>query len=499
MRAHPKDPNPDGEFGKVPTGGRGIAKKLLLVFAAGAFAPVVLLVGGGAFIRIFDWSGPSVGVVALASTISDEGSSIEFEAFDRTGIYDATLVARQGNLVQELWREEAPERELRMQRTVPIRLGASFQDGSVDLSLSVRDRSVWGRTTGKLSRVIVDRSPPEISKVVSYIPTRPGDVGGVAFTVGDHNLVSVSLVVGDRVSALEPLSEVKDPAAPRSYVALFPLPVEAIDSPKPGQQRNVRVVAHDRAGRESSMMLINPIPGRSETPVIWKLSDATVERAVNITFARHESDLVGRGIFVPEHLNALDEGSRTIERARILLDKLRVEDIERLRLWFTPSGRTPRQFRGPWVRPGGTASGQFGTLVEVQDKLGAKIGSMVMPGRLYEFPANSKVVGAMAPGKVLFAGDLGTFGLTVILDHGYGLFSGYSGLSEILMKTDDDVRRRDAVGRPGRSGLTNESNSALIFAGAAGEFADPEAWFRGDGVIGFLDSSIRGFGAGRDE
>src|SRR5262249_32093219 len=56
-------------------------------------------------------------------------------------------------------------------------------------------------------------------------------------------------------------------------------------------------------------------------------------------------------------------------------------------------------------------------------------------------------------GTVVFTGDLGIYGNTVILDHGLGLFTLYGHLSSIDVKAGDSVTKRQALGRTGETGL----------------------------------------------
>jgi murein DD-endopeptidase MepM/ murein hydrolase activator NlpD len=56
-------------------------------------------------------------------------------------------------------------------------------------------------------------------------------------------------------------------------------------------------------------------------------------------------------------------------------------------------------------------------------------------------------------GKVAFAGDLGIYGGTVILDHGLGLFTLYSHLSSIEVKDGDAIEQRQILGKTGETGL----------------------------------------------
>ena len=56
-------------------------------------------------------------------------------------------------------------------------------------------------------------------------------------------------------------------------------------------------------------------------------------------------------------------------------------------------------------------------------------------------------------GKVIFAGDLGIYGKTVMLDHGLGLFSTYSHLSALNTTPGQMVSRGDIIGHTGSTGL----------------------------------------------
>mgnify|MGYP003353207489 CR=1 FL=1 len=62
-------------------------------------------------------------------------------------------------------------------------------------------------------------------------------------------------------------------------------------------------------------------------------------------------------------------------------------------------------------------------------------------------------VEAANSGTVGFAGDLGIYGNTVILDHGLGLFTLYSHLSAIDVKVGDSVQRRQILGKTGETGM----------------------------------------------
>ncbi|MDH5562390.1 MAG: M23 family metallopeptidase [Nitrospirota bacterium] len=79
-------------------------------------------------------------------------------------------------------------------------------------------------------------------------------------------------------------------------------------------------------------------------------------------------------------------------------------------------------------------------------------------------------------GQVLFAGYLGIYGNTIILDHGYGLLSLYAHLSSIAVKVGDDVTIGQPIGKSGTTGLAggDHLHFSLILHG---EQVNPTEWW----------------------
>jgi len=87
-------------------------------------------------------------------------------------------------------------------------------------------------------------------------------------------------------------------------------------------------------------------------------------------------------------------------------------------------------------------------------------------------PASNAGVVALASAS----GGLGIYGKTVILDHGYGLFSMYSHLSQIAVKAGDRVARGDKLGRTGSTGMAGGDH--LHFSMLINDtFVNPVEWW----------------------
>ena len=98
-------------------------------------------------------------------------------------------------------------------------------------------------------------------------------------------------------------------------------------------------------------------------------------------------------------------------------------------------------------------------------------------------------VGAANSGMVVFAGGLGIYGNTVIIDHGFGLCTLYSHLSSVAVKSGDSVKKAQNIGRTGETGLAigDHLHYGVYIQGVAVlplEWWDPK-WIR-DNVTGKL-------------
>ncbi len=87
-------------------------------------------------------------------------------------------------------------------------------------------------------------------------------------------------------------------------------------------------------------------------------------------------------------------------------------------------------------------------------------------------------VKAVAPGQVVSVGQLGTYGLTVIIQHGEGDYSIYASLQGASLRSGAAVKKGDVVGTVGIS--DPELSPHLHFEmRPKGRAVDPERWLRG--------------------
>lgn len=79
-------------------------------------------------------------------------------------------------------------------------------------------------------------------------------------------------------------------------------------------------------------------------------------------------------------------------------------------------------------------------------------------------------------GRVVFAEYLGIYGKTVILDHGFGLFSMYGHLSRIEVEKDQVVSKGDVIGYTGTTGLAGGDHLHFSMI-VSHTFVNPIEWW----------------------
>jgi len=92
-------------------------------------------------------------------------------------------------------------------------------------------------------------------------------------------------------------------------------------------------------------------------------------------------------------------------------------------------------------------------------------------------------------GKVVYAEKLGIYGQTVIMDHGFGLFSMYSHLSRIDVQPDQIVAKNESIGLTGNTGMAGGDH--LHFGMLVQDvFVNPVEWWDASWIKNNVTSKI---------
>ncbi|MFP5221569.1 MAG: M23 family metallopeptidase [Acidobacteriota bacterium] len=394
----------------------------------GKFLSVLLLLilvglGVGAYFFTRDMTAPQV---VLTPDRPATGSKREFTvtASDPTSgvksIKISVLQAQKETTVIQKNLEPAP-REVMEKFTLDQ---AGLREGQFDLVVVVTDKSVFnfgaGNTTRITKTMTLDNRAPVISVLSQAHHIKQGGACGVVYQV-NKDVERSGVMVGDFFFPGYKLDS-------GNYACIFAFPWN-MDITK----FQPRLYAEDAAGNERSISFrFNAKPTKFKYDSI-NVGDDFLQSKMPQFEAMYPDIKDPVQIYVKVNRD------------------LRKENVAKL--YEFARNTSPRMlWEGPFLRlPNAAPRAGFGDgrsylyknqKIDDETHLGVDLASL-----------ENAQIPAANHGKVIFTGFFGIYGNAVIIDHGWGLQSIYSHMSQISVKEGDEVKRGTIIGNTGATGL----------------------------------------------
>ena len=321
-----------------------------------------------------------------------------------------------------------------------------FKEGKATLTAMARDRS-WrdmfrGRTTTLSQEVVIDLVPITVAfQSVSHL-LHAGGTGVIGYRLNKAAKESGVLTGGKFYRGFA-----NPKGGQGEYVVLFPVPQEGPAT------MPVELVARPAAGQEVKQVVPLKVKPRKWKHDKLNLTDSFLRKVASSLPVSNPSDLLGSFLEVNR--------------------ETRLKNHEKFRQVCSQSSPTPL-WSGAFQRYLGKPMARFGDrrtylyqnkAVDQQIHLGEDLASLV-----------NSPVSAGNNGVVVLAEPVGIYGQTVMIDHGLGVFSGYSHLSQIDVKVGDKVAKGTVLGKTGTTGLAGGDHLHFDIA-LQGEFVDPLEWW----------------------
>ncbi len=421
---------------------------------------VLIFVLGGFFIaNLFEGKSPSIKAQPLPEFISGP-VNIAIEASDyKRGLRSMSAHILQDGAEKLLLERSYPFNGIMNREGVhfikeelgidPKRLGLA--QGRAILEIRCRDYSMRSGGDGNLAvfrqQTTIDTVPPSVRAISGLHYVNQGGTGFIVYQVSSDSFES-GVYVGDELYKGFPHPKSKTAGI---YECFFPIPY----SFKPETQ--IRLWARDKAANTTTSSFHCQVRKKTFPSDKMVITDKFLEKILQYFQGRVDLPSASR---IEQFLNINREirisNDRTLNEAK---NKTAPE-----RLW-----------EGPWLRlPNAATMARFGDArtyyfngkaVDEHVHLGIDLASL----------ANSEVPAANS-GKVIYAEELGIYGKTIVLDHGMGLASLYSHLSEIKVTIGADLKKGETIGITGQTGLAGGDH--LHFGVMVqGVFVNPIEWW----------------------
>jgi murein DD-endopeptidase MepM/ murein hydrolase activator NlpD len=345
---------------------------------------------------------------------------------------------------------------------------AGLKDGSAMLRLVAVDYSwrKWGQGNRIYleEEIIIDTRTPELEVLSKAHNISPGGTGLIVYKASETCPRS-GVVVGEHFfPGYTGAFENED-----LLIAFFAL------NHQQGHGTEIYLEAVDRAGNSTRSGFSHYIKKKTFKKDVIRITDGFLSRKL------------------PEFDNDFTssvQGS-AIEKFLFVNQKLRRRSQEKIGHVTRKSDAT-MYWQGAFGRlPGSATRSGFGDRRTYLYK-GQKIDQQVHLGIDLASSSQSPIPAANN-GKIVFAERLGIYGKTIIIDHGFGLFSMYSHLSGFDKQVGQMVSKGDIIGRTGSSGLAGGDH--LHFSVLVNDvFVNPLEWWDATWIIHNVTGKIKRIG-----
>lgn len=394
------------------------------IFSTGLAVLVIAALGFAGYTFFKDLDGPAVKVSPEGGRVSPNGS-LTITMTDASGIRGLLVGIRRNNALNVIYDKRFDD--YAKERTVEVPLkGAQLREGAFELELRATDASLAGFGQGNTRTLLLpmrlDAHPPRISLKTLPPNVRRGGAAVIRYTIDEPVTRSGVLVANYFV----PGYLQKD----GSYVCFFPFPYNMTAR----EYKNaVDITATDLAGNVTRSRLSLMAFERTFKNDTIDLSD---------NFLQAVQDKLGQ--LAPDATDPMqcylyiNNEVRTANAQ--MLRNLR-EDTAAAMLWSGPFLRLPRS-----APRAGFADHRFMTYRGKQVGESWHLGFDLASVRNADVPAANS-------GRIIFTGEMGIYGNLIVIDHGLGLMSLYSHLSEIGAKAGEVVQKGQIIGKTGSTGL----------------------------------------------
>ncbi len=433
---------------RQPKGKRYLLITLLLLLVAGGVGGFVLFFEGDIPIADFNQTGDFIGKKGnIKYNVTDKGS----------GIHTIIVTATQTDVAKTIHSFSFPRTSyngtvgpLTDSQSIafdPIKMG--FKDGPMTVSISVSDFSFRGWLQGNkvtvTKEVTIDTIAPKIHLLHGEKYLSPGGTGIAIYKVKNKDATH-GVEINGNFNAGFLLDDLRDD----TFISYFALPYDAEDI------ENLKITAVDKAGNSTVFPFSTTFKRAKQKKDTINVGDGFLNKKIP-EFQQYYPEMQGE--YIDKYLYA-NSNVRTQNNEKI--SELCKEPIAE-RLWSDKFARMAGSSRAGFADH--RTYKYKGKAVDYQVHLGMDIAST----RRADVKSANK-------GVVKFADYLGIYGNMVLVDHGQGVFSLYSHLSQINVSPGDSVDPKTVLGLTGTTGMAGGDHlhfSMLVH----GIFVTPKEWW----------------------
>ena len=388
---------------------------------------ILALAGAGAYFLLRDMSGPAVSLSPSGAGRVGLAQPLTLDVSDKSGVQSVEVTVKRGEKSMTVFQQTFPTLEKSQKVTFNLK-DTRLPEGAFELEVRAVDGSYAGFGRGNATTLnmpmVLDSQPPRIAVKTGPPALYRGGSGLIVYTVSEDVEKT-----GVRVGKLFFPGYKQDNG---SYVCLFPFPISMSTG-----DFLPDIMARDMAGNETSSRLLVRALNRNYRADTLNIPDSFLNFKAG------------------ELAQLCPEESTPLAQYLCSNNKVRIGNDEKLlEVAADPANNSPKfLWSGRFQRlPRSAVKANFGDFRTYVDGDRQKIDEQTHMGLDLASVAHAEVPAAQA-GRVIWVDYLGIHGHMILIDHGLGLMTQYSHLSEYNVKVGDTVEAGQIIGRTGTSGL----------------------------------------------
>ena len=480
------DNNDFGSFGR-PVRRKWFSKFLsyFLLFILAVFAVPAYFGWNEVYQNFVEKDRPAITINNRPYGIGLEPKNLEILLSDPgSGLDEVIVRAEQDGESWELFKRQYPTKVNDDVISVPLPTRAQgLKEGELKVTVIAFDRTFWANRRPVPMVFPVSFHPPKLEAVTQQHNVVIGGASLVFFKAnGDIALTSVRS--GSEFVPGFPAKDIDKDFEPATdlYFAIFPVPLGFNR-----KEQKIYLDAVDKVGNHSQLNFPYTVRDEGEKKRSITITPEFYEQKIVPLFEKYlDLDAKWRSAPREQYLPAttLDE---KIRRFRDVNEKYR-DLLERSLKPLFAHPKQNRYWNGRFLRlPGSATVGNFGEDREYVFE-GQPAGHSMHTGvDLSSIP--HAIARAGNAGVVIYADDLGIYGNSVIVDHGFGLTTLYGHLSKITVSEGDQVNKGDEVGITGDTGMA-EGDHLHFEVRLHGIPVRPIEWWDENWIADHIDGKI---------
>lgn len=446
---------------------KGASKKLLILFLTTMLAlAIVILIAFKKFGISLERENPIIRITNVPKGLGAAPAHLELELEDKDSGLDEVVI----RTIQKKNTKIIKKEKLNGQKNFKIDLllngkESGITEGKFEVEIKAFDRSVWSNKSLETLGMTVDYAKPSLSPVTTQHNIQLGGSQLAIYQASDEQLGVSGVRVGNRLFEGFPASGL-DPDFEQSnyYISIFAI----------RNQEDIKLFSEDKVGNTNSKPLYFKLFNTPYPKITWNFNEASLREIVN-TYVNSEE------------LKNISEEERLTKGFKLVFEDEKSSDsnkVEKILIKTKPS----KLWSGNFIQPTEGARTPYGATIDYKLN-GISVGTGTMQG--YEFTGSSDgAISASNSGIVIYSGELGTYGKTVIIDHGLGIASVYAYLSSIGAKAGVKVSKGEKIGEIGNTGISR-GKSLLFELRIQGVPVDAREWWSPEWYKGHLAGKLK--------